>query len=148
MKHLTVIALALMLAIPAAAQSSQEHAGPGDHYWTLISVQLGNSLRAADEAVKTQALKNAVIFATLYRDKISITDHLRELSNIYEHSESYTNRNLALAAMQANGNGFAFDYLSRHVSPDETDQARLLVASVLNEYYQTRLALGTPFEIG
>ena len=148
MKQLTILALVAMFIIPAAAQSSHDQAGPGDQHWTLISAQLGESLKSSDEAVKTQALKNAVIFATLYRDKITMQDHFGSLRDVYEDSDNQMNQGLALAAIQVIGGGIALDYLSRNVDVEETEQARLLVASILNEYYQTRLAIGPAFEIG
>lgn len=138
LRTIPAVLLSLSLAVPALAQSEQADSPVRKHYWTLVSAQLGASLGPAESAVQPQALKNAIVFATLYRDKIRMQDHVRALQGIADSSPSRTNRRLAIAALQAIGNGRAVDYLSRHVSDAEAEAGRNLITSVLNELHQSR----------
>ncbi len=143
MQKLPVVTLLLLFAAPAAVQAQQERFNTQEHHWALVSSQLRASLETGVEAVKTQSLKNAIVFATLYRDKIQMAEHVRILRGVYEKSSSRTNQQLALAALFAVGNGRASYFLSGNVTDVELDAGRLVVASVLNEYYQSRSSIGS-----
>lgn len=138
LRTLPAFLLLLSLAAPALAQSKAEDSPVRDHYWTLVSAQLGASLGAADAAVQPQALKNAIVFATLYRDKIRMQHHVRVLRGVADSSPSQANRQLAIAALQAIGSGRAVEYLARSVSEAEAEAGRKLITSVLSELYESR----------
>lgn len=146
LRTIPAILLSLSLAVPALAQSKTTDSPVREHYWTLVSAQLGASLGAAESAVQPQALKNAIVFATLYRDKIRMQDHVRVLRGLADSSPSQANRRLAIAALQAIGNGRAVEYLSRHVSDAEAEAGRSLIASVLNELHESRSDRDPSFE--
>ena len=146
--HRTIpaILLSLSLAVPALAQSGTADSQVREHYWALVSAQLGASLGSAEAAVQPQALKNAIVFATLYRDKIRMQDHVRVLRGVVDSSPSQANRRLAIAALQAIGNSRAMDYLARYVSDAEAEAGRSLITSVLNELHESRSGRNPSFE--
>ncbi len=138
MKKLVAFTLLLLLALPTMAQAQDARTYTDDQKWLLASAQLTASLEAEIDDVKTQALKNAIIYATLYRDKVDLGRSVPALRTIYEKDTRAAHRKLALAALQAIGNTRAADYLARHVSDAESEEGRLVMASVLNDFYQSR----------
>lgn len=136
MKTLFLFAVVLLVAAPTFAQNRQVVLEDTPIKWILNEEQLETALDSDITGVRMQSLENAIIFATLYRDKMSLSSVVDDIQDIYENDESRTNRKLAMAALQAIGTRKANTYLTRYVSPQETIEARTIVASVLNDYYE------------
>ena len=137
-KTVAAFALLLLLALPTVVQAQDARTYTEDQKWMLASAQLTASLEASIDDVKTQALKNAIIYATLYRDKVDLSRSVPALRTIYEKDARADHRKLALAALQAIGNTRAADYLARHVSDAESEEGRIVMAAVLNDFYMSR----------
>ena len=140
MQKLAALFLTFLLVAPTLAQDRNPVVMDEKIRWTLTAEQIRVSLESTNEAVKTQTLKNVIVLATLYRDKIDMADQLRALRTMYQESGSTDHSNLARAAMLAIGSYRAYDYVARNATAQEVEEGRLLMASVLNEYYLTRSA--------
>ena len=140
MQKLIALFMMLLIAAPTLAQDQPVKIDNEKIRWTLAAKQIRVSLESANEAIVTQTLKNAIVLATLYRDKIDMTKHVRDLRSVYEKSESANHRALALAALQAIGGFRAYDFVSRNATNAEFEEGRMIVASVLNDYYTNRRA--------
>ena len=136
MKSIAVFALLLLLGLPTLARAQDTYTD--DQKWQLASLQVVESLESSIDDVKTQALKNAIIYATLYRDKVDLNRAVPALRTVYEKDARADHRKLALAALQAIGSSRAADYLARHVSEAEAETCRLVMVSVLNDFFQSR----------
>ncbi len=135
MKTIAVFAVVLLLGLPAQAQEVDSYTEA--QQWRLAEMQLTQSLESPIENVRTQALKNAIIFATLYRDKVDLGNAVGAIREVYEE-DGQANRKLALAALQAIGNNRATTYLARHVTAEESEESRIVMASVLTDFYLSR----------
>lgn len=142
MQLLRTITLALLagFAMPvlAQAQGSVTEFDRSDRQWELVAAQIASNLEMPNDNIRTQTLRNTIIFATLYRDKVDLRRRVPMLRSVYEQSESATQRKLALAALTAIGGSGASNYLARHVHAAEAEEGRLVVASVLNEFFLSR----------
>ncbi len=137
MKTFAALALLVLLGLPTLAQAQQTEYTE-DQKWYLASAQLVASLESPIETVRTQSLKNAIIYATLYRDKIDLSQAVPALRMVYEDDQRSVHRKLALAALQAIGTNRAADYVARYVSTSESEEGRIVMASVLNDFYLSR----------
>ena len=135
MKQLLAFCLLVLFAAPVLAQDSTPILADETVRWNLAIAQLETSLDSEYESVCEQTLKNAIVLATLYRDKVDLAGKRSLLHRIYEESTLPKNRKLALALLQAIGSSRAQDFLARNATQAELDEGRLTVASVLNEYY-------------
>lgn len=135
MKQLLAFCLLVLFAAPVLAQDSTPILADETVRWNLAIAQLETSLDSEYQSVREQTLKNAIVLATLYRDKVDLAGQRSLLRKIYEESKSPKNRNLALALLQAIGSDRAQDFLARNATQAEYDEGRLTVASVLNDYY-------------
>ncbi len=135
MKTYLALALMVLLGLPALAQAQEIDSYTEAQKWKLARIQLVETLESPVEGIREQSLKNAIIFATLYRDKVDLGGAVSAISEVYENDNRRVNRKLALAALQAIGDYRATDYLARHVEEAETEEGRALVATVLSEYY-------------
>ena len=149
MKTLTVFTLLLLLGLPTLAHAQKGNLYTEGQKWQLASLQMVSSLESSIDDVKTQSLKNAIIYATLYRDKVDLSGAVSALRTVYEKDKRANHRKLALAALQAIGNNRAADYLARHVTDAESDEGRLVMVSVLNDFYLSRTgASGAATSVG
>ena len=135
MKTYLALALMVLLGLPALAQAQKIDSYTEAQKWKLARIQLVETLESPVEGIREQSLKNAIIFATLYRDKVDLGGAVSAISEVYENDNRRVNRKLALAALQAIGDYRATDYLAHHVEEAETEEGRALVATVLSEYY-------------
>lgn len=140
MLRTTTLALLAAFAMPviAQAQDSDTAFHQSDRQWKLVAAQITSNLDMPNDNVRTQTLRNTIIFATLYRDKVDLRRCVPALRAVYEQDESATQRKLALAALTAIGGSGASNYLARHVHAAEAEEGRLVVASVLNEFFLSR----------
>ncbi len=137
MRIIVAFAWVLLLGLPTLAQAQDVNTYTEAQQWRLAEVQLAQSLESPIENVRAQALKNAIIFATLYRDKVDLGNAVGAIRAVYEE-DGRANRKLALAALQAIGNNRATTYLARHVTAEESEESRIVMASVLNDFYLLR----------
>ncbi len=138
MKTFAVFALLLLFGLSTVAQAQEAQTYTDNQKWQLASLQLVESLESPIDDVKTQSLKNAIIYATLYRDKVNLSRAVPALRRVYEKDARSNHRKLALAALQAIGTNRAADYLARYVTDAESDEGRLVMVSVLNDFYLSR----------
>ena len=142
MKKLAVLLLIVCCVMPVFAQEPATPPADEKVRWTLASEQIKHSLDSPSELIRTQTLKNMIVMATLYRDKVDMTVHTKLIRKVYEESTSRAHRKLALAALQAIGGYRAYDYMERNAGPADLEEGRMVVASVLNEYYTSRTTSG------
>ena len=142
MKKLAAVALLMLFVLPVFAQERVERPDKPDLHWKMATAQINASLALTHDGVKTQTLKNAIILATLYRDKVDMSKSVRALRIEFEESDNASHRKLALAALQAVGINRTSRYLARHTTEAESEEGRMMVASVLNDYYL--LHVGAP----
>ncbi len=139
MKKLLSLYLLVLFAVPVLAQDSTPMLADETVRWNLVIAQLETSLDSEYQSVREQTLKNAIVLATLYRDKVDLADQRSLLRKVYEESKSSKNRKLSLALLQAIGGHRVQDFLARNATQAESDEGRLTVASVLNDYYSNHL---------
>ena len=137
MRIIVAFAWVLLLGLPTLAQAQDVKSYTEAQQWRLAEVQLAQSLESPIENVRAQALMNAIIFATLYRDKVDLGNAVGEIRALYE-DDGRANRKLALAALQAIGNNRTTTFLARHVTAEESEESRIVMASVLNDFYLAR----------
>ncbi|MCY3615376.1 MAG: hypothetical protein OXH03_09845 [Bacteroidetes bacterium] len=135
MKQILAFSLLVLFAAPVLAQDSPPALANETVRWNLAIAQLETSLDSEYQSIREQTLKNAIVLATLYRDKVDLAGQRSLLHKIYEESKSPKNRKLAVALLQAIGGNRAQDFLARNTTQAEFDEGRLTVASVLNDYY-------------
>ena len=139
MKTLQSLFVVLILASVPVAQAQQKTnvlEPYGEHtFRQLMTIQLERSLDSPLAMVRAQTLKNAVVFTTLYRERVDLTDAIPRIAEIAKNDESYQNRRLALATLRAIGSARANKHLARLESMQE-DEYRTLVAGVISEYYE------------
>jgi len=136
MKNLFAFCFTALLAVPIFAQDVTPVLENEEVRWNLAIAQIETSLNSEYQAVREQTLKNAIIIVTLYRDKINLANQGSLLRKIYQESKSSENRHLALALLQTIGGNRAQDFLARNASESETNQVRITLASVLNDYFE------------
>ena len=142
MRTIVALALMLLLGLPTLAQAQKVESYTETEQWRLAEVQLARSLESPIDNVRTQALKNAIIFATLYRDKVDLRNAVGAIREVYEE-DGQANRKLALAALQAIGNYQTNTFLARYVTAEESEEGRVVMASVLNDFYLSRTGAST-----
>ncbi len=137
MRTIVALALMLLLGLPTLVQAQKVESYTEAEQWRLAEMQLAQSLESPIDNVRKQALKNAIIFATLYRDKIDLSKTVGVIREVYEE-DGQTNHKLALAALQAIGNYRTTTFLARYVTAEESEESRVVMASVLNDFYLAR----------
>ncbi len=135
---LALFALVLVTTVPAAhGQPRATKVVPyGEQTFRhLMSVQLERSLDSPLAMVRAQTLKNALVFSTIYRDRIDLNSAVAKIAKIAKSDENAQNRRLAVAALRAIGSHKANRHLSELV-PMQEDEYRSLVAGVISEYFE------------
>lgn len=134
---LSALALIAALSLAPQAEAQTTHSTRIVQKFEQQSIDLlgHSSDRDVDQTPKVdQTLKNVVFFSTFYRDKMKRLGQIAEaVIARHQRSTSNTEKDLALAALQAIGRPRAVRYVSRHASPDEKRRLRRLVAAVLGE---------------
>lgn len=138
MKSIAMLVLVLLLGLPIAAHAQGRVFYTPETKWRYIELQLVETLESSVDGIRSQSLKNAVIYATLYRDQVDLRRAVSAIRTVYEDDAS--NRKLALAALQAIGSEWTKDYVVRHVAKAEIEESRLVMATVLTEYYAEKIA--------
>ena len=129
---LAFIVLAAVALVPdAQAQESTPY--ESDVFWQLAAKQVVVSLDSENSHVRTQTLKNVIVFSTLYRDRIDLGVAVDAIADVATTDEMSENRQLARAALQAIGSFRAKNHLARLQGIEDTEY-RTLVAAVIVEY--------------
>ncbi len=134
MKPLLTLFAAVIITFAPAMQAQSVETYPDEVVWQLAAKQVVLSLKSDHTHVRTQTLKNVIVYSTLYRDRVDVRSTLKSVAEVAESDPSVQNRRLALAALQAVGSFRAKQYLAE-LNGIGDDEYRTLVASVLNEYY-------------
>lgn len=135
---LSLLALLLLTTIPRSQAQDRSTQPYGEHtFRQLVSIQLERSLDSPLVMVRSQTLKNALVFSTLYRDKAELDGAIPKIADIAKHDENLQNRRLALAALRSIGSTKAGRHLSGLDEMNE-DEYRTLVAGVISEYFEMR----------
>ncbi len=140
MKSIAILVLVLLFGLPIAAHAQDRLSYTPETKWRYIELQLVETLESSVDGIRAQSLKNAVIYATLYRDQVDLSSAVSAIRTVYEDDERASNRKLALAALQAIGSEWAKAYVARHVPTAELEEGRLVMATVLTEYYAGKIA--------
>lgn len=136
-----LVALVLAAAAPAAqAQSQERSVYENDVVWQLAAEQVVRSLASEYDHVRGQTLKNVIVFATLYRDKVDVSPAVSAIADMAKNEVSSEHRRLAMAALQAIGSFRAKQHLAE-LKGIADDEYRTLVATVISEYYTKPNAL-------
>lgn len=134
MKPLLTLFATVIITFAPAMQAQSVETYPDEVVWQLAAKQVVLSLKSDHAHVRTQTLKNVIVYSTLYRDRVDLRSTLKSVAEVAESDPSVQNRRLALAALQAVGSFRAKQYLAE-LNGIGDDEYRTLVASVLNEYY-------------
>ncbi len=105
-KSKAIFLLVPMLAIgfvPIAPAWSQNDHAPvhSDVLDALVSRQIVASLASPHAQVRSQTLKNVIVYATLDFDQIDLPKLTATLAEVAEEDESRSNRRLAVAALRS-----------------------------------------------
>ncbi|MXW65198.1 MAG: hypothetical protein F4Y00_10780 [Bacteroidetes bacterium SB0662_bin_6] len=103
----------------------------------LVSRQIIASLQSSHAQVRSQTLKNVIVYATLDFDQVDLAGMTAALAEVAEEDELKSNRRLAVAALRSIDSWRAKRYLS-HLDGMGDTEYRSLVASVLSEYHTTQ----------
>lgn len=129
---LACIAIAALAITPIAEAQSIDMEGE-DLVWELAAKQVVVSLDSDYAHVRSQTLKNVIVFSTLYREQVDLRPAVKFIAKVAKHDVSDQNRRLALAALQSVGTIRAKQHLAALQGIDE-DEYRTVIASVLSEY--------------
>jgi len=133
MRLLSALFAAATFAIVPFVQAQSVHENE-EVIWQLAAKQVMLSLESEYDLVRTQTLKNVIVFSALYRDQIDLRPVVKPIAKIASDDVSAQNRSLALAALRAIDSIRARQYLAELQGIDENAYRRL-VATVLSEYY-------------
>lgn len=133
MKPIKPIASLVLLVLLLAPSASAQDARTPELQQTATTLQLIASLQSPIDDVRAQSLKNAIYFATLYRDRMDLNAVAGVVRTVYQHDARAENRRLALAALQAIASPHTQRFLTNRVSPEEAAESRAVLASVLRE---------------
>ena len=133
-----MLTLLIAMCLPTAAEAHTDD-GHSPEVWKLIEKQALINLNSPHKRVRTQAYKNVIMLASLYRDKVDLEPVAKDLiATLREGPRS--DRELALAALQAVGGQRAERYIARNVTEEEKRRCRERIAAVLHEQHENRVA--------
>lgn len=139
----TLLFIALLSTASIASAQSSSVQSPESYddavFQKLVTIQLVRSLESPLASIRSQSLKNAIVFTTLYREKIDLSSAISKIADVARNDESLSNRRMAVAALRAIGGYRADRYLAELEGMQESEY-RSLVAGVLSEYYEQRTA--------
>jgi len=134
MKNIRLFLFLLLFGMPTFAQAQSNFLV---QKWNLVEAQSISNLESTIPAIKAQTFKNTIIFATLYRESVSLQGLQNSVRFALETGSDTSQRLLAIAALQSIGNSETSDFLSRSVTEEEFEEGRITMASVVNDYYLT-----------
>ena len=135
MKPFLALCLTALFVLPVFSQNVASIIHDETARWNLATAQIETSLDSKYQSVREQTLKNAIVIVTLYRDKIDLSEEGSILRKVYEEAESVHHRKLALALLYTIGGDRVQQYLDLNSTEAESEQVRITLASVLNDYF-------------
>lgn len=132
MKSLLVFSVVVLFGFVAARDGRTQELSP-DAFRNLISTQLVESLESPLPTVRSQTLKNAIVFSTLFRDRVDLRPSVPVIARLAREDAAGSNRRLAVAALRSINTPRARRYLAE-LSDMEDEEYGNLVAGVLSEY--------------
>lgn len=137
MKRIALLALVATtgLSSTAAVHAQVPYDTMSPKQWELVGRQLTLSLESPYEGVRIQSLKNAIFFATFYRDQIDLSPAVGPAIAICEDDARAAEHMTALAMLQAIGGEEAHGYLAGRVTGAQSHEVRKAMLAVLNGYY-------------
>ena len=140
-KRPLLLALALTVGLSANAAAQISYDAMTTERWAAVEHQLVTSLASPYEGVRAQNAKNAIYFATFYRDRLDLRRAVKSLITTCEDEGREAEHVVALAALQAIGGAEAHGYLAARVAGEQADAVRRAMMAVLSGYYPTAQAV-------
>jgi hypothetical protein len=131
-------ALTIVLLSMSAALAQDRSFEERETFRRLVSIQMVESLESPLATIRQQTLKNAIVFGTLYPERVDFSSTVRAIARAAEHDASSSNRRLAVAALRAIGSYRANQVLAELQAMPDTEY-RAVVAGVLSEYHRSDL---------
>ena len=140
-KRTLLLALALTTGLSTAATAQINYDTMTPERWGAVAQQIVVSLDSPYQGVRVQNMKNAIYFATFYRDQIDLSQAVASMITICEDKKRAREHMVAYAALQAIGNGEAKQYLARRVTGEQAHEVRRMMLAVLDDYYAAKQVL-------
>ncbi len=128
-----MLAIGFVPIAPAWSQNDLAPANP-ELLDQLVSRQIVESLDSPHTQVRSQTLKNVIVYATLDFDRVDLPKLTATLAEVAETDESRANRRLAVAALRSIDSWRAKRRLA-HLGGMADAEYRSLVSGVLSEYH-------------
>ena len=128
-----MLAIGFVPIAPAWSQNDLTPANP-EQFDQLVSRQIVESLGSPHMQVRSQTLKNVIVYATLDFDRVDLPKLTETLAGVAETDESKSNRRLAVAALRSIDSWRARRHLA-HLGGMADAEYRSLVSGVLSEYH-------------
>lgn len=128
-----MLALAFAPIAPAWSQNDLAPERP-EAFGQLVHRQIVESLESPHTQVRSQTLKNVIVYATLDFDRVDLSSLSAALAEVAEADESRSNRRLAVAALRSIDSWRAKRRLA-HLGGMADAEYRSLVSGVLSEYH-------------
>ena len=140
-KRTLLFVLALITGLPTTATAQINYDTMTPERWQAVAQQVVASLESPYKGVRVQNVKNAIYFATFYRDRIDLSEAVKAMITICDDEERKAEHLVTLAALQAIGGVEAQQYLASRAVGEAADEVRRTMLAVLGDYYATRPVL-------
>ena len=130
--------LVLGFALTAPLQAQTDRASTDKEVLRhLVTRQMVGSLQSTNSMVRSQTLKNVIVYSMLDRTPVDLNEAVWAIAEVAQNDGSRSNRRLAVAALRAIDSYQARRYLEDLATMQDTEY-RSLVAGVLSEYHTVR----------
>ena len=140
-KRAFLFALALTTGLSTAATAQINYDTMTPERWAAVGQQIAVSLESPYQGVRVQNIKNAIFFATFYRDRIDLSQAVKTMITICDDEKRASEHLVTLAALQAIGGVEAQQYLASRIAGEQADEVRRTMLAVLDDYYASRSVL-------
>lgn len=139
MRLLFTLSVALVLFVSASSAHAQNSRSYTDEevFRQLVTIQMVESLQHPLDMVRSQTLKNAIVYSTLHRDRVDLVTVVSDIARVAREDEAPVNRRLAIAALRSIDSYRAGQHLARLEGMNDGEY-RTLVAGVIAEYEENR----------
>ncbi len=128
-----MLAIGFVPIAPAWSQNDHASANP-ERLDGLVARQIAMSLESPHAQVRSQTLKNVIVYATLDFDRVDLPKLTATLAEVAEEDESRSNRRLAVAALRSIDSWRARRHVA-HLGGMADAEYRSLVSGVISEYH-------------
>lgn len=127
--------VALCAAAPAVAQDAEARLATMDATeWTLVALQLAESLDSPVAQIRQEALQQITFFATYHSEHVDLRAAIPALLSIYESRAAEGERIQALMALRAVGDGATMDYLLTAAERERSPRVHQLTLAAVADY--------------